>query len=184
MAVIKFITKNPEDSIYTEKYKDDKAIATVSEYIFKPYKAQECIGGWAVNPHNALYEMELLSALYHQREGVRLRHWMISFTEYEAERLASVGRCSQMKAIYDLSRLLSFYYANRHQIVFAVHNDSNMMNAHFVMNNVSYVDGRKYTGTYKEYHDYINYCRTQMEQFGITLLEKKDRAAEKRRYFS
>lgn len=183
MAVIKFITTNPKNSEYIEKYKDDEAISAVIGYIFRPEKTQGYIGGWAVNPRNAAYEMEMVSALYHKRDGVRLRHWVISFADHEVACLERIGECSRMQAIYELSQLLSFYYANQHQIVFAVHSDSNLINVHFVMNNVSYVDGHKNTGTYKEYHDYINYCKAQLEPFGITLLEKKDRAAEKFRYF-
>ena len=79
MALMKFITENALNSSYVEKYKDDNAIGNVVNYVCNPEKTDGCIGGWAVDPCHAAYEMELLAKLFHNDRGVRLRHWVITF---------------------------------------------------------------------------------------------------------
>ena len=55
MAQLKHITKNGPDSPYTGKYTDDDAIRDVITYAYNDEKTQGYIGGWAVDPRNAIY---------------------------------------------------------------------------------------------------------------------------------
>ena len=47
---------------------------------------------------------------------------------------------------YTLAFQIAAYYADRYQIVFGVHEDSDNLHIHFVFNSVSFVNGVKYSG--------------------------------------
>ena len=186
MAQIKHIVKNAPDSGYTEKYKDDNAIHDEINYIYdvKHNGAKtdhyKYIGGWAVDYANAAYEMELLARYYHKGSGVRLRHWEISFTEADmqaAER--RLPGLSRWQVLYRLATELTAYYADRYQIVFAVHWDHGAGHVHAVMNSVSYVDGRKFPGTKAEYYGYENYAKGVAAKYGFNIYTVSDQAAKK-----
>lgn len=123
MAILKVITKNAIDSPFTAKYKDAEAIDSVIRYAANIEKTDGYIGGWAVNPEYAAYEMDLLSSLYRQNSGVRLRHWVISFLNYEIEPLVSRYHCDARTVVYHLGKEFSRFYASQYQIFFAVHSD-------------------------------------------------------------
>lgn len=44
-----------------------------------------------------------------------------------------------------LAMQICAYYAGRFQIVYSVHEDTDNLHIHFVLNTVSYVDGKKFT---------------------------------------
>lgn len=85
MAIMKFITENAFNSSYDQKYKDDNAITDIIGYVCNPEKTDGYIGSWSLDPRYAAYEMELLAKLFHNNHGIRLRHWIITFTADELE---------------------------------------------------------------------------------------------------
>ena len=149
--IVKFITENSETSLYAEKYKDPYAISDIVGYVQNYDKTGGMIGGWGVNPGTAAQEMELLAKLWHKQEGTRLRHWVITFSEEELERITERLNCSLKNAMMQLGYAFSRYYANEYQIVFGVHRNTEHPHIHFVMNTVAYTDGHKYTGTKAKY---------------------------------
>lgn len=64
------------------KYKDDDALHDVLSYCGRYGKAS-CVDGIGVYPPNAIYEMQRLARAYGQDRGVRLRHWILSFSKDE-----------------------------------------------------------------------------------------------------
>lgn len=178
MALMKFITENASNSMYTEKYKDNDAIRNVISYVCNLEKTDGYIGGWAVDPCYAAYEMELLAKLFHNNQGVRLRHWIISFMDYELSKLRSQCHCDPMTALYRLGAYFSAYYKDRYQILYAVHG-GDQPHLHFVMNTVSYVDGKKFSGSKTDYYHYEKYAKGIARQVGMTLYTVKDQTATK-----
>lgn len=178
MAQIKYITKNAPNSSYETKYQDDGAVGDVISYIFNEEKTCGYIGGWAVNPACAAYEMELLAKLFHKDKGVRLRHWIITFTDSELCKLESSLGCDRTMAVYRLGFLLSAYYKDLYQIVFAVHCDERP-HLHMVMNTVSYKDGRKFSGSKAEYYDYEKYAKDVLHQYKLSIYTVKDHSSTK-----
>ena len=178
MALMKFITENPCNSPYDEKYKDDAAIGNVIDYVCNPEKTDGRIGGWAVNPRCAAYEMELLSRLFRNDQGVRLRHWIITFADSELHMLERRFRCDPMTALYHMGAYFSAFYRERHQILYAVHG-GDLPHLHFVMNMVSYVDGKKFSGNRAEYYRYEKYAKGIALRVGIGLYTVKDHVVTK-----
>ena len=178
MALMKFITENAPSSPYDEKYKDDDALRDVIGYVCNPEKAGGCVGGWAVDPNHAAYEMELLAKLFHNNQGVRLRHWTIAFAEYELCGLERRHHCDCITALYHMGAQLSAYYKDQYQIVYAVHG-GDRPHLHFVMNTVSYVGGKKFSGSKADYYQYEKYAKRVAHDYGLTLYTAKDHAATK-----
>ena len=91
--------------------------------------------------------MNIVAILYGKNHGVRLRHSVLSFEEKEhiSHSVANM-----------IADSIALYYASEYQIVYAVHEDTDTVHIHFVMNQVSYTDGHKYSGSKQKYYDFIN----------------------------
>ena len=161
MATFKVIGKGQDG-----KYFDDMALNDVISYITQPQKTTHgFIGGYGVQPEYAAQQMEYVSRAYHNYDKVRLRHFIISFGEKDYITLNEAFFISQKAAEF---------FADRYQIVFAVHEDTRHIHVHFVMNQVSYVDGKKYSGKCKEHYNFIYYMKEVCEDFGIDFIPVSD----------
>ena len=178
MAVMKFITKNAPSCPFGGKYTDDRALQSVTQYICNLEK-EPLIGGWAVDPNHAIYEMELLSRLYHKNSGIRLRHWTVDFLDSDLRRLEQCMGCDKVLAVYRLGYELTAYFADRYQVVFSVHTDKALPHLHAMMNSVSYIDGSKYSGSKVEYYAYERYAKEVVRQYGFYIHMVTDHAADK-----
>lgn len=144
----------------SDKYRDRSALSDVLNYCTREDKTSpDLCGGWAVNPENALEEMETFARLANKDFGVRLRHMEISF---------SPGKVKDPKLVAKIARECAEYYADDYQIVYAVHTDKPHLHAHFVMNSIRYSDGNKYRGTKKDLYDFEAYCRSVFHKNGLT----------------
>ena len=130
------------------KYFDDNSYHDVIRYIsqdgFAPY-----MGGVNLTSiETAALEMQATAASFGKDEGKRLRHTVLSF--HESERVAP-------EQAYAYGQQIIQYYAPVYQMAFAVHTNAGNIHIHFVMNQVSYVDGSRYRGQRKDYYDFKNY---------------------------
>ena len=180
MAVMKFITKNHPNSKYKTKYQDDMAYADLIRYVFDPKKTNHFIGGWGVDTKYADYEMAMVTYLYHKEKGVKLRHWVVSFTR---EDLIHLEERSHQEFQYSLGYIgyqLTSFYLNRYQIVFGVHwVDEDFPHIHIIMNTTSYMDGKKFHGDRNEYHDYELFAKQVLANYGLPLFITKDHRSSK-----
>ncbi|MBQ8599037.1 MAG: relaxase/mobilization nuclease domain-containing protein [Oscillospiraceae bacterium] len=141
------------------KYHDNRSISDILRYCTRSDKTNaELCGGWAVNPENAALEMETFTKLANKDSGVRLRHFEISFAP---------GRHIEPKQAAKIAKECAKYYADDHQIVYAVHTDKHHVHAHFVMNALRYSDGMKYRGDKKDLYDFEAHCKTVFHRNGI-----------------
>lgn len=140
------------------KYKDDDAIHDIISYCGRSDKAS-CVGGIGVYLPNTIYEMERLSQAYGKDQGVRLRHWILSFSPAELKR---VSKRNLSAMLYKFGWYAASYYGHQHQIIFAVHLDTDTPHIHFVMNTVNYRTGKKYLGTREDYYNYQRYLKSSL----------------------
>lgn len=151
-----------EDGKYMDTYCQKDVIA----YCLQTTKTiHGFIGGMAVNPENATVEMSILSSLYNRDQGLRLRHWIISFdpTEITDPQIAD-----------QFARQAVQFYGNTYQIIYAVHEDADQIHIHFVMNMISYQDGRRYRGVKKDYYDYIRALNEISASYGFSVIPLKN----------
>ena len=157
MATYKVIGKGQDG-----KYTDDAARQDVIAYCQQAHKTPGAYtGSRAVNLDNAAYEMDTLAQLYHKDDRVRLRHCVISFRPNDHISPAQVAQIAE-RAIR--------YFGGAYQILYCVHEDTDDVHIHIVMNQVSYLDGHKYRGTKKEHYDFIAYMKQVLRPYGIPFI--------------
>lgn len=152
------------------KYHDDASYEDVIRYCFNPQKLAGW-GGRAVNPGQAAMEFQKLAKAYDKDYGVRLRHFVISFSEREANCLGY--------DIYDylncFAEYVMDYYGNEYQIIYALHRSRKNPHIHFVMNTVNYKTGEKYRGDKQDYYAFQEYLRSFVRKyFGMELTVVSD----------
>lgn len=170
MAYLKI--RHKEKAGYTSgKYHDDHALIDVITYIFDPQKIPSgYVGGLAVNPNNAVYEMSMLSLCYAQDSGVRLRHMILSFESGELDTMKRGGACKASRIAYEVAK----FYGWHHQIVYAVHEDTNKIHIHFVMNTADYLTGLKYEGKKADLYRFLEHINAVLEQYGTSAVFLQD----------
>ena len=143
--------------IKNESYANNDAIENLVQYI----QRSGYTGGLAVDIENAAEHMQKVKEIWYKTEGRQARHFIVAFSDYEfptIDEAISYG--------YSISQ----YYAERFQILFSVHTDTDHIHLHFVMNTVSYVDGRKYSGGLSDYLSFRNYIQSIMPNGWIVRL--------------
>lgn len=96
----------------------------------------------------AAAEMQATAASFGKDSGKRLRHTVLSF--YESEHVTP-------EQAYAYGQQIIHYYAPEYQMAYAVHTNTENPHIHFVMNQISYVDGHRYRGQKKDYYDFRNH---------------------------
>lgn len=136
MEIIKVVGKS---------YKENKALENVINYATDIEKTQGYIGGYGVNPRKPdqmIKQMYQVKNVYGKETGYRqVRHYIVSF-----EPVWGVTADMALHMAYEIAR----YYMGQYQICFGVHLDTKQIHIHFVMNTVSYMDGKLYSGSWKE----------------------------------
>ena len=146
----------------TGKYQDSAALHNVIKYIMDEKKTRGVyVGSCAVaDCGNADTEMSILSRLANKDDGVRLRHFIISF---DPEILPP----SDPEAAFAISREIADYYGDEYQIVYAMHVNKGYLHTHFVMNQVSYITGKKYSGSRTGFYDFLSHCQQVFVKYGV-----------------
>ena len=141
------------------KYHDDDALSDVNRYVLKPYKTQhKYTGGIHVDMNDPAGSMDTIAEHYKKRRGVRLRHFIVAFTEDE---------CPSPIVADSIGGELIEWLGEEYQSVYAVHEDSNEVHLHIVFNSVSYVDGHKYHGSKSDYYDMLYTVKAILRRYGI-----------------
>ena len=143
------------------KYSDHSAYRTVLGYCFRPDKTPSgFVGGRNIDVNHAAEEMETVSKVFGKTDKTKVRHFILSFSPTENMTPAEVAEVADQAADY---------YSARHQIVFAVHEDTDHPHAHFVMNHVSFRDGRHYNGTKQDYYGLQRHIKNILRPYGLSL---------------
>lgn len=119
----------------------------------------DCVGSPNVSLHCPHDQFHAVKKYFDKRSGNPLFHFIVVYyprTAYDVE---------QAKA---LSRVIAAYFADQYQIIWCVHHKpmsskyggvSSMYHAHFIMNSVSYVDGRMYRGDHADIFRFLDHIK-------------------------
>lgn len=125
-------------------------------------------GGSGINNvKTAVDEFTTIKNLYDKTEGRQIRQFIISPDPKDL---------FTAPMLYELALYVCAYYGNRYQILFSVHTDNYpLLHIHFVMNTVSFVDGRKLHDNNTEQAEFRKYCDECYKQIkGEYVWVKKD----------
>jgi len=148
------------------KFFDDNSYHDAITYISSPGKAVK-VGGYGITSiGSAAEEMEQTAISFGKNVGKRLRHSVLSFTP---------GENILPEQANDFAAEIIKHYAPEYQIVYAVHNNTDNLHIHFVMNQISYVDGHRYRGQKKDYYSFQRHMKRVTH---LPIILAKDRPAE------
>lgn len=141
------------------KYYDNNSRESVVNYITNPYKTPDgYIGSLALAGNEYANEMDELAIKYGKNTGVRLRHFVISFESWEI---------NNPSLAYQIGEEIVEYLGREYQTVFSVHQDTDQLHIHIVINAVSYLDGHRYQGTRGEFYGFKEWVDMVLKRYGI-----------------
>ena len=143
--------------IVNESYKDQSSIRNLIDYVGrdKTYTDSNVhntyTGGVNIsNLNNVAEEFIIVKNYYGSTDGRQVRHMILSPDPKDL---------FTAPMLYELALYVCAYYGNRYQVFFSVHTDKRThLHVHFVMNTVSFVDGKKLHDTFKEQSEFRKYC--------------------------
>lgn len=124
---------------------------------------QHFVTGINCQPETARAEMMAAKKHYGKDEGVVAYHGYQSFAPGEAtpEVAHEIG-----------VKLAQRLWGDRHQVIVATHLDkANHLHNHFVLNNVSMVDGKKYYRSNQDYYNMQRESDTLCREYGLSVIE-------------
>ncbi len=123
----------PKLLIVRNSYLDLGSVQRLLNYVLRT----SFYGGYAIDPEYAFDQMRLVKEAYHKTEGVQLKHFLLTFSH---EEMMHLDFKDLLELGFQVGKVLE-----RYQIVYCIHLDSDYIHMHFVMNTVSFEDGKKYS---------------------------------------
>ena len=93
--------------------------------------------GFAVDLNHAAEQIHAVKGFWCETGGRQMVHFILAFDDYENVSLDN-------DEIIQIAEIFCGLFYGRFQIVYGVHFDSGNIHIHFAMNNVSYIDGKRY----------------------------------------
>lgn len=150
-------TQDLEDVI---RYAIDQEKTTLPEEI--PYR-QRLVSGVNCNPATARQEMLAVKRRFGKEDGVVAYHGYQSFAP---------GECSPELAHELGLKLACQLWGERYQVLVATHLDKeNHLHSHFVINTVSFVDGKKFHRTGQDYRAMREASDVLCREYGLSIIE-------------
>lgn len=152
MATVKFVAA-------AGKYQDDDARHDLIHYMIQKSKTPNHIINFSHGDiSQAADQMTNTAKAWNKDAGVRICHFIISFAPGDINSMECM-----IYAANEIMRLLS----QRHEIAYAVHEDTRIPHIHFAFNPVSYIDGYKYHGGKQEFKELMDMLRGVMNYIGV-----------------
>lgn len=132
------------------KYFDINVYRDTIHYITKLSHACYVGGANLTSVDTAAAEMLATAQKFNKAKGKLVRHSVLSFIRDKEPVTAELAN--------EYAQQIIQHYAPEYQIMYAVHNNTENLHIHFVMNMVS-LNGMKYAGKKKDYYAFQNHMR-------------------------
>lgn len=156
-------TTNAEKTMSDESYRE---LHNVIEYIESDYKTEEqhYVTGINCSPSTALEEMTITKKEYNKTGGILAYHAFQSFAEGEVtpEQAHEIG-----------IKLAEEMWGNRFEVVVSTHLNSKHFHNHFVINSVSFADGKRYYNKRETYAEIRRISDALCEEYGLSVIQEK-----------
>ena len=143
-----------------EKYKDHNIYRDIVHYCTREDK---CKSGYIVTENldedTIAGEMAELAERFGKSRGTRIRHTVFSFDESDN---------ATAEDAFAIAQEACAYYAGDYQVFAAVHEDTDDLHFHMVMNTVNRNTGEKYKGRKKDYYAFQNHMRRIAHKNGMS----------------
>ena len=157
---------NPEktcDSNYTDS--DLQSLRDVMDYAVNDYKTEKqyYVSGINCNPEYTREQMIATKKLYGKTGGIIAFHGYQSFAsgEVTADLAHKIG-CELAKRVW----------GDRFEVIVATHLNTNCYHNHFVINSVSFADGKKYYDNLNSYYNLLRKTSDEIcREYGLSVIE-------------
>ncbi len=144
-----------------EKYKDDGIYNDIVNYCINQEKTPHgCVVMCNLDQDDPAQDMYRLSEQWGKLKGTRIRHTVVSFSD------SSEKDVDREKAFRIAERACD-YYAKDYQVFAAVHEDTDNLHFHMVMNTVGIQDGKKYKGRKGDFYQFQSYMKDIARKNGL-----------------
>ena len=160
-------TANVEKTLNSEYGVDSyKELHNVIDYATADYKTEKqyYVSGINCTVETAIQEMKITKKQYSKEDGILGFHAFQSFAEGEVtpEVAHAVG-----------VRLAEEMWGDRFEVVVSTHLNTNHIHNHFVLNSVSFIDGKRYYDKRETYAELRRLSDFICEEMGLSVLEEK-----------
>ena len=160
-------TTNVEKTKNSEYGKDSYYdLHNVIEYVEADYKTEKqyYVSGINCSPETALEEMKITKEQFGKTTGILGFHAFQSFAEGEVtpEQCHAIG-----------VRLAEEMWGDRFEVVVSTHLNSNHYHNHFVINSVSFKDGKRYYDKRETYAELRRLSDSLCEEYGLSVIQEK-----------
>ena len=124
------------------------------------------VSGINCMPDTAFYEMDNTKKQFFKTGGIECYHGYQSFAEGEvtAEQAHEIG-----------VKLAEEIWGDRFQVIVSTHLNTDNIHKHFVLNSVSFIDGKRFCNTKNDYAIMRNTSDKLCEEYGLSVLKQEDK---------
>lgn len=124
------------------------------------------VSGINCMPDTAFYEMQNVKKQFFKTKGIECFHGYQSFAtgEVTPEQAHKIGVA-----------LAQQVWGNKFQVIISTHLNTDNIHNHFVLNSVSFVDGKRFCNTKKDYALMRITSDKLCEEYGLSVLKKEDK---------
>lgn len=152
----------------TKIWKFKSRVDTLINYAINGEKTEEKLYVSGVNcmPDTAYVEMINVKKQFFKTDGIQCFHGYQSFAE---------GEVTPAQAHEIDVKLAEELWGDRFQVVVSTHLNTDNIHSHFVVNSVSFVDGKRFNNTKKDYAMMRKISDRLCEEYGLSVLKKEEK---------
>ncbi len=160
-------TMDIEKTINSDYGKDSYYnLHNVIDYVEADYKTEKqyYVSGLNCSPETALEEMLITKKQFSKTGGIQGFHAFQSFAEGEvtAEKCHAIG-----------VKLAEELWGDRFEVIVSTHLNTNHFHNHFVINSVSFLDGKRYYDKRETYAEMRRVSDSLCEEYGLSVIKEK-----------
>lgn len=154
---------------------EEKTLEQVIDYATNEYKTGDkrfvtCINCNMFDPQKSMIQTK---KLFHDESQITAFHGYQSFEkgEVSAEKAHEIG-----------VRLAQELYGDRFEIIVSTHLDRDHMHNHFFFNSSSFVNGKRFCNTKKDYRELRNKSDELCKEYGLSVIQNPEKGSQKVNY--
>lgn len=157
------VEKTKNDDYGKDTYYDLHNVIDYVEADFKTEK-QFYVSGINCSPKTAFEEMKITKEAFNKTGGIQGFHAFQSFKEGEI----TPEKCHEIGL-----KLAEEMWGDRFEVIVSTHLNTNHYHNHFVINSVSFVDGKRYYDKRETYAEIRRLSDSLCEEYGLSVLKEK-----------
>lgn len=156
MSILKHVSGSNKDPDYKN---------TLIDYLTENHKTADgqYVDTYGCSKTAPLRDMNTVCKVHHKTDGKQAEHFVLSVTPDKKENTNA--------SYMEIGRRISSYF-DGFQSVFALHTDTSTRHLHFLINSVSYKDGRKFSQGPTELNNFKTYCNHVLHENGFDIIKK------------